>query len=70
YEQLSGQERRILELITQGMTNREISEEMSLAEKTVRNYVSNLLMKLGMSHRTQVAAYGARLLAKESQNAR
>jgi DNA-binding NarL/FixJ family response regulator len=70
YEQLSPQERRILELITAGMTNREISEEMSLAEKTVRNYVSNLLMKLGMSHRTQVAAYGARLLAKDSPAAR
>jgi two-component system response regulator DevR len=58
--QLSKQERRILELIGQGMTNRQISREMHLAEKTVKNYVSNLLRKLGMQHRTQAAIYAVK----------
>ncbi len=58
---LSAQERRILELITDGQTNKQIASEMFLAEKTVKNYVSNLLAKLSMSHRSQVAALGARL---------
>ncbi len=58
---LSPQERRILELITKGHTNRQIADSMFLAEKTVKNYVSNLLAKLGMSRRTEAAAYGARL---------
>lgn len=61
---LSKQEKRILELITEGKTNRQISEEMFLAEKTVKNYVSNLLSKLGMNHRSQAAAYGARLMER------
>ena len=43
------------------MTNRQIGEEMFLAEKTVKNYVSNVLSKLGMSRRTEAAAYAARL---------
>jgi len=59
---LTPQERRILELITDGLTNRQIAEEMFLAEKTVKNYVSNLLAKLGMERRTQAAVYGARLM--------
>ena len=58
---LSDQERRILELIAEGRTNRQIAEAMFLAEKTVRNYVSNLLAKLGMERRSEAAAYGARL---------
>ena len=58
---LTPQERRILELITEGRTNREIATEMFLAEKTVKNYVSNLLSKLGMERRTQAASYAARL---------
>jgi DNA-binding NarL/FixJ family response regulator len=58
---LSPQERRILELITKGMTNRQIGEEMFLAEKTVKNYVSHLLAKLGMERRTEAAAYAATL---------
>ncbi len=58
---LSGQERRILELIGEGMTNRQIGERMFLAEKTVKNYVSSLFAKLGMQRRTQAAAYAARL---------
>jgi two-component system, NarL family, response regulator DevR len=56
---LSAQERRILDLITDGRTNRQIGEEMFLAEKTVKNYVSNLLAKLGMASRTEAAVYSA-----------
>ncbi len=62
---LSKQEKKILELITDGKTNREIAEAMFLAEKTVKNYVSNLLAKLGMSHRSEAAAYGARLIERK-----
>ncbi|HEY2442016.1 MAG TPA: response regulator transcription factor [Streptosporangiaceae bacterium] len=58
---LTGQERRILELIGEGLTNRQIGERMYLAEKTVKNYVSAVFAKLGMERRTQVAAYAARL---------
>ncbi len=58
---LTAQERRILELIAEGMTNRQIAETIHLAEKTVKNYVSNLLSKLGMERRTQAAVYAARL---------
>ncbi len=58
---LSPQEHKILDLIADGQTNREIAKEMFLAEKTVKNYVSNLLAKLGMSHRSEAAAYAARL---------
>jgi two-component system response regulator DevR len=58
---LTEQERKILELIADGLTNRQIGEHMFLAEKTVKNYVSNLLSKLGMSRRTEAAAYAARL---------
>ena len=58
---LSDQERRILELIGEGMTNRQIGESMHLAEKTVKNYVSSLLAKLGMERRTQAAAFVARI---------
>lgn len=56
---LTPQERRILALVTDGLTNGEIADELSLAEKTVRNYVSNILAKLGMKNRTQLAAYVA-----------
>jgi DNA-binding NarL/FixJ family response regulator len=56
---LSPQERRILELIGDGLTNRQIGERLFLAEKTVKNYVSALFAKLGMERRTQVAAYAA-----------
>ncbi len=64
-DQLNDQERRILVLIGEGMTNRQIGENMHLAEKTVKNYVSSLLAKLGMERRTQVAAYAARLEAEK-----
>jgi two-component system, NarL family, response regulator DevR len=58
---LSDQERRVLDLIGEGLTNRQIGERLFLAEKTVKNYVSNLLGKLGMSRRTEAAAFSARL---------
>jgi DNA-binding NarL/FixJ family response regulator len=58
---LTEQERRILELIGEGLTNRQIGEQMFLAEKTVKNYVSSLFAKLGMERRTQAAAYAARV---------
>ncbi len=58
---LSPQERRILELISDGLTNRQIAAQMYLAEKTVKNYVSRLLAKLGMSRRSEAAAFAARV---------
>ncbi|MGK2950720.1 MAG: response regulator [Acidimicrobiales bacterium] len=58
---LTEQERKILALIADGLTNRQIGEKMFLAEKTVKNYVSNMLSKLGMNRRTEAAAYAARL---------
>jgi two-component system response regulator DevR len=58
---LSDQEKRILELIGEGLTNRQIGDQMHLAEKTVKNYVSSLLAKLGMERRTQAAALAARI---------
>jgi DNA-binding NarL/FixJ family response regulator len=67
-ERLSGltvQERRILDLIGEGMTNRQIGGALHLAEKTVKNYVSSLLAKLGMERRTQAAAYVAKMHAEE-----
>ncbi len=59
--ELTPQERRIFDFIGEGHTNRQIAQEMYLAEKTVKNYVSNLLAKLGMSRRTEAAALAARL---------
>jgi len=56
---LTDQERRILELIGEGLTNREIAERMFLAEKTIKNYVSSLLGKLGMQRRTQAAVFAS-----------
>jgi two-component system, NarL family, response regulator DevR len=56
---LTGQEQRILRMVTDGMTNREIAGELKLAEKTVRNYVSNILAKVGMRNRTQLAVHVA-----------
>lgn len=58
---LSEKERHVLELIAQGLTNRQIAEKLFLGEKTVRNYVSHLLAKLGMHRRSEAAAYAARL---------
>jgi DNA-binding NarL/FixJ family response regulator len=64
---LTDQERRILELIGEGLTNRQIGEQMFLAEKTVKNYVSSLLAKLGMERRTQAAAFVARREAERGR---
>lgn len=61
---LTDQERRILDLIGEGMTNRAIGGQLHLAEKTIKNYVSSLLSKLGMERRSQAAAYVARLQAE------
>jgi DNA-binding NarL/FixJ family response regulator len=63
-EGLTGQERRILELIGHGLTNRQIGEQLFLAEKTVKNYVSAVFAKLGMERRTQAAAYAARVFGE------
>jgi DNA-binding NarL/FixJ family response regulator len=63
---LTDQERRILALIAEGLTNRQIGERMFLAEKTVKNYVSAMLAKLGMHRRTEAAAYAARLAERRT----
>jgi DNA-binding NarL/FixJ family response regulator len=59
---LTPQERRILELIAEGHTNRQIGEKLFLAEKTVKNYVTSVLHKLGMQRRTQAAVLASKLL--------
>jgi two-component system, NarL family, response regulator DevR len=65
---LTGQERKILELIGEGLTNRQIGERLFLAEKTVKNYVSALFAKLGMERRTQAAAYAARIFDEQGHH--
>ncbi len=69
-ERLTLREREILDLIAAGKTNRQIGAELYLAEKTVKNYVSNLLAKLGMGRRSEAAAYAARLAERRAQLAR
>ena len=64
---LTAQERRILDLVAEGQTNRQIAAELFLAEKTVKNYVSNLLSKLGMERRTQAATYATKVAERASQ---
>jgi DNA-binding NarL/FixJ family response regulator len=59
--ELPEQERRVFDLIGEGLSNREIAEKMFLAEKTIKNYVTNLLRRLGMQRRTEAAAFAARL---------
>ncbi|GAA1833779.1 response regulator transcription factor [Luedemannella flava] len=61
---LTEQERRILQYVAEGLTNREIAAKMFLAEKTVKNYVSSLLAKLGLERRTQAAVLATRLLGE------
>jgi DNA-binding NarL/FixJ family response regulator len=65
---LTDQQRRILELIGEGLTNREIGERLFLAEKTVKNYVSALFTNLGMQRRTQAAAYAARVFGDQEHS--
>lgn len=62
---LTDQEKRVLELIGEGLTNRQIAERLFLAEKTAKNYVSSLLAKLGMERRSQAAAFSARLAEQQ-----
>jgi DNA-binding NarL/FixJ family response regulator len=62
---LTDQEKKILELIGHGLTNRQIGEQVFLAEKTVKNYVSALFAKLGMERRTQAAAYAAKVFGDQ-----
>lgn len=65
---LTERERAILFHLADGLTNRQIADKMFLAEKTIKNYVSNLLAKLGMSRRTEAAVYGARVVDRRRQN--
>jgi DNA-binding NarL/FixJ family response regulator len=65
---LTEQERKILDLIAEGLTNRQIAERMFLAEKTVKNYVSNLLSKLGMERRTEAAVFATRLQDQKARH--
>jgi two-component system, NarL family, response regulator DevR len=67
---LTPQERRILDLVAEGQTNRQIAGTLFLAEKTVKNYVSNLLAKLGMERRTQAASYATRISERSAQDRR
>jgi len=64
---LTEQELKLLALIAEGLTNRQIGERMFLAEKTVKNYVSSILAKLGLERRTQAAVLAAKLLGPEAQ---
>jgi two-component system response regulator DevR len=64
---LTEQELKLLALIAEGLTNRQIGERMFLAEKTVKNYVSSILAKLGLERRTQAAVLASKLLAKDAQ---
>ena len=65
---LSEQERKILDLIAEGCTNRQIGQRLHLAEKTVKNYVSNMLSKLDMERRTEAAVFAARLEFNRSRH--
>ncbi|TFD01457.1 response regulator transcription factor [Cryobacterium sinapicolor] len=66
---LTTRERQVLDLISRGLTNRQIGEHLDLAEKTVKNYVSGVLGKLGMERRTQAAVFGAELHRREGESA-
>jgi DNA-binding NarL/FixJ family response regulator len=66
--ELSERERQILELIGEGLTNRQIGERLFLAEKTVKNYVSTLFVKLGLERRTQAAVYVARVMHEDDHS--
>jgi DNA-binding NarL/FixJ family response regulator len=65
---LTEQERNLLDLLAEGYTNREIADRMFLAEKTVKNYVSNVLSKMGMQRRTEAAVYAARLDERQQRS--
>jgi DNA-binding NarL/FixJ family response regulator len=65
-KRLSQQEKRVLDVLAEGLTNRQIAERLFLSEKTVKNYVSKMLSKLGMAHRSEAAAFSARLSEREA----
>lgn len=67
--ELTDQERKLLGLIAEGLTNRQIGEQMFLAEKTVKNYVSSILAKLGLERRTQAAVLASKLLDRPGPDA-
>src|SRR5918911_1642719 len=67
---LTEQEKRILTLVAEGLTNREIAQRMFLSEKTIKNYVSSLLAKLGLERRTQAAVLATRLLGEHRSHSR
>ena len=69
-DRLTAHEREILELISEGLTNRQIGERLFLAEKTIKNHVTSILGKLGMSRRTEAAAYAARLSERRAAEGR
>ena len=64
-DELTNKERQVFDLIGEGCSNREIGAEMFIAEKTVKNYVSSILSKLGLVRRTEAAALGARLAERQ-----
>jgi two-component system, NarL family, response regulator DevR len=64
---LTGQERRVFELIGQGLSNRQIADRLHLTERTVKNYSSRLLRKLGMERRSEAAVLSARLAERRAQ---
>jgi DNA-binding NarL/FixJ family response regulator len=66
FSQLTEQERRVLLLVADGKTNREIAQDLHLGQGTVRNYVSNILSKLGLSNRAEAAAYATKHNLRES----
>ena len=66
---LTSQERRVLDLITEGCTNRQIGDAVYLAEKTVKNHVTTILRKLGVTRRTEAAVFTARLAERRSRQA-
>jgi two-component system response regulator DevR len=65
YDSLSGQEQRVLALVAQGLTNKEVASELGLSEKTVKNYLSNLFTKLHLSRRSQAVAFYAEVKPRD-----
>ena len=68
--QLTAQERKVLDLIAEGRTNRQIADTLYLAEKTVKNYVTNILMKMGVERRTEAAVYATRVRERRGSGPR
>ena len=64
---LTAQEHQVLDLLAEGLTNRQIAERLYLAEKTIKNYVTSVLTKMGMARRTEAAVYAARHLDRHDR---